>query len=106
MGNCARCGSSFKESDGFFSDVGMVCPKCHARDEQQDDARHARDDARASDGRRGFGIGDKFTSSKSHSEVRDDGTVVTHTSTTSFDAGGPLNAVIRLIKGLFARKAE
>lgn len=105
MGNCARCGSSFKESDGFFSDIGMVCPKCHAREEEQDDARHAREDAAAGNSRRGYGVGDKFTTRESHREVRDDGTVVTHTTTTSFDAGGPLNAVIRLIRGLFARKS-
>ena len=88
----------------------MVCPSCHADEEAADDARHAREDEQGGNLRsrkgRGPGLGDAFTTSKSHSEVRDDGTVVTHTTTTSFDAGGPLNAIIRMISGLFKRKAE
>jgi hypothetical protein len=97
---CPRCSAGFQEADGFFAAEGLICARCHANEEAADSERIRE----ASEGG-GTMLGEPMSSTKTQSEVRPDGTVVTHTQTTTIDAG-PFNGVVGLLRRLFDRSDE
>jgi len=100
MNECPRCSRSFDEADGFFSAHGLVCATCHAQEEAADAARHREfDEAGVTD------VAEPLSSRQTRTEVRADGTVVTHTTTTTLDAG-PLNVVFGLVRRWFGRRDD